>query len=203
MRAPCVPRLCGGALPSHAFVLVRSLWGAGVHHCPQPGGVGALPLAGGLHPGLPPWPTMLRSSAAASARARARPVRYPDCLVLALHDDVKVAGPPSLVRAALHDLVTAASAECGLVPTGHKFTLYSRMPSHTWDDTRTTEMHALEGTIAAWVPLADAARGRRCVAQSDGVVVGGIPSTLLGALFSRCTLNVRTLPRGPVDFITC
>ena len=60
---------------------------------------------------------------------------FPDCLVVSLHDDGQVAGPVGRARLALARIIELASAECGLVPVGHKFALFApaldRLPVST------------------------------------------------------------------------
>ena len=47
--------------------------------------------------------------------------QFPDITVVAIHDDVGLAGPAGRVRQALVMLVDGARDEVGLTPTGHKF----------------------------------------------------------------------------------
>ena len=100
---------------------------------------------------------------------------FPGCTVAALHDDVKIAGPPALARAALARLVSLASERCGLVPTGHKFVLHSPTPLSAMPDADVDAVRGIEADIAALTPAAALARGERCALQSEGVVVAGVP----------------------------
>ena len=103
---------------------------------------------------------------------------FPDVLIAALHDDAEIAGPPDRVREALHMFLTEAAA-VGLMPAGHKFTLY------TPDDGAADGVQAegilggasrasaplaavmqLESLIDRWSDEAAVREGRGCRAQS-------------------------------------
>ena len=100
---------------------------------------------------------------------------YPDCLVVALHDDVQVAGPPERARAAVACLVQRASEQAGLTPTGHKFVIYSRRPLERLTAAERSAVDALEADLERHTPPADLQAGCRCAAQSRGVDVAGVP----------------------------
>ena len=63
------------------------------------------------------------AAALQTALERVRAAFPADVLVAALHDRVELAGEPECVQRALEMLVAEAAA-VGLVPAGHKFTLY-------------------------------------------------------------------------------
>ena len=100
---------------------------------------------------------------------------HPQCLIIALHDDLQVAGPPDLARLALRDVIERASDECGLTPTGHKFVVYSSRVRDVMAPEEVAALDALEADIEQWTPAEDLALGRRCSVQSDGVEVAGVP----------------------------
>ena len=106
-------------------------------------------------------------------RVRGDP-RFAGCLVVALHDDVQIAGPPELVHPCLRTLVTSVRAECGLVPTGHKFGLYAAR-LHTLSASALQALHDIEADCDRWTPPVDLAAGRRCRVQTDGIVAAGVP----------------------------
>ena len=99
---------------------------------------------------------------------------FPDVLVLSLHDDGQVAGRADRARLALARLVELASAECGLMPVGHKFALYVPALGQLVDGGM-ADIDALHAQIDALTPQADLAQGRCCRAQADGVVIAGVP----------------------------
>jgi hypothetical protein len=73
--------------------------------------------------GLPGGEPLLRCGATAEPRVDTQRVpKLP--LIVAIHDDVQVCGPPDQVARALRHLLQSASERCGLTPAGHKFTLY-------------------------------------------------------------------------------
>ena len=79
--------------------------------------------------------------------------------IVALHDDVQIAGPPVRVMQALTVLIEHALRVCGLQPTGHKFTLYApetpgRTPQHG------AEVQRLESAIESWTPREALDRGK-------------------------------------------
>ena len=85
---------------------------------------------------------------------------YPDVLVAALHDDAEIAGPPDRVLLALRMLIEQA-AEVGLMPAGHKFTLY--VPR--LEVGAQAHVRALEQAIAGWTDAAALSAGRECKAH--------------------------------------
>jgi hypothetical protein len=94
----------------------------------------------------------------------------PRVLVAALHDDVELAGSPDDVRVALDQLMREASV-CGLEPAAHKFTLYvqdTTMLSHV-------AVQAIEKDIEDWTDINVLAAGKKCTAQSEGLVTAGAP----------------------------
>ena len=98
---------------------------------------------------------------------------FPDCAVVALHDDVGIAGPPARVRRALMMLVSEARAEAGLTPTGHKFTFYC--DPRACEGAALSDCKGIEDDILAWTPVEAMRRGRRCTMQHDGLVQAGVP----------------------------
>ena len=100
--------------------------------------------------------------------------RFAGCVLVALHDDLQIAGPPELVHVCLRDLIGAVRELCGLVPTGHKFGLYAPRLSH-FAAPALAAVRAIEADCDSWTPPADLARGRCCRAQADGVVAAGVP----------------------------
>ena len=83
---------------------------------------------------------------------------FSDCLLLAIHDDVFVCGPPARAApaAALRRLLTLATQSCGLTPSGHKFTAYcaSEVPEYT--------ANQLHQELDAWTPAEQLHQGRQC-----------------------------------------
>ena len=99
--------------------------------------------------------------------------------VAALHDDAELAGEPARVQAALEMLV-AEAALVGLVPAGHKFTLYVQSA----DMVASAEVAHLECVIEGWSDAAAIAAGRACRAQSLGLVTAGVP---VGSVAFQCS----------------
>ena len=83
---------------------------------------------------------------------------FSDCLLLAIHDDVFVCGPPARAApaAALRRLLTLATQSCGLTPSGHKFTAYcaTEVPEYT--------ANQLHQELDAWTPAEQLHQGRQC-----------------------------------------
>merc|ERR1712185_125693 len=78
---------------------------------------------------------------------------HPDCLVVALHDDVQIAGPVQSVHRATTQLISLARAQSGLTPTGHKFALY--LPGRdraTLAPVEAASFMELEGLLDRWTP---------------------------------------------------
>jgi hypothetical protein len=101
---------------------------------------------------------------------------YPDCLCTSLHDDAQLAGPPDQVRRALDRLLQLAISDAGLVPAGHKFTLYSpQLRGGASSTTHHTELAALEAAIDYHTPQAQRDAGRVCRAQGEGLITAGVP----------------------------
>ena len=94
---------------------------------------------------------------------------YPDCFVGGIHDDLCVAGTPDRASAALHALLAAARL-VGLTASGHKFGLLVPRDLVGGDVAR-----ALERAVLEYTPPEQVARGRCCRAQSDGLVLAGVP----------------------------
>jgi len=114
---------------------------------------------------------------------------YPDCLILALHDDAQVAGPPESARKALSRLIRLASEECGLCPTGHKFVIYSPTPTHARPVAAAAAIVHLEAEVDEWTSPAALARGDACRLQTRGLVAAGVP--IGTASFVRDTARAR------------
>ena len=94
---------------------------------------------------------------------------YPACLILAIHDDVVVAGPSGSIDAIVARLLELASELCGLTPTGHKFTAFSApLPPPP-------AAAALHTVLDRWTPASRLAAGDACRLQSDGLLAGGVP----------------------------
>jgi hypothetical protein len=94
----------------------------------------------------------------------------PRVLVAALHDDVELAGSPDDVRVALDQLLREASV-CGLEPAAHKFTLYVQDASML----SRVAVQAIEKDIEEWTDINVLAAGKKCSAQSEGLVTAGAP----------------------------
>ena len=92
---------------------------------------------------------------------------FPDCVVVAIHDDVQICGPPRRAAHAMDALLQDASQRCGLTPSGHKFTIYS--PSDC-DDLR-----EVERVVDSWTSQEQLDQGNRCKANNNGVVAAGVP----------------------------
>ena len=88
---------------------------------------------------------------------------------------MQVAGPPARAQLALRRLIELASEKCGLTPTGHKFVLYSPTEADKLDGAARRAVHDMESDIEGWTPQAALTAGKRCAAQSDGVVAAGVP----------------------------
>ena len=109
--------------------------------------------------------------------------QFADCLVIALHDDVQIAGPLARVREALAALIGAAADECGRVPTGHKFVLYAPWLQHDLRAVTRAQLDEMHDDLDGYTPSDDLAAGRCCRAQDVGVLAAGVP--IGGARYAR------------------
>jgi hypothetical protein len=121
----------------------------------------------------------LAHAAALHEALKAVQALFSDVLVVAIHDDVQIAGPPARVQQALTTLIQTARSVSGLQPTGHKFTLYAPLPVDL-PATHGGDVARLEQAIESWTPREALERGKRCVAQQDGIVAAGVPIGSLG-----------------------
>jgi len=80
-------------------------------------------------------------------------------------------------------MVCLASERAGLTPTGHKFVIYSPRARAQLTAAEQDAVAALEADLEGLTPAQDRAAGRRCVAQSEGVDVAGVP--IGGAAYVR------------------
>ena len=106
------------------------------------------------------------------------------CLIIAIHDDVFVCGPPARATLALHRLLGLATERCGLTPSGHKFTAYCATAVSAPDAA------ALHAELDSWTPAAYLGTDRVCRLQSDGVIAGGVPVGSMGFTLAALTTKL-------------
>ena len=111
--------------------------------------------------------------------------QFADCLVIALHDDVQIAGPLTRVREALAALIGAAADECGLVPTGHKFVLYAPWLQHDLRAVTRAQLDEMHDDLDGYTPPDDLAAGR---AVGLRMLAFWRPASPLAARVTRGTL---------------